>query len=395
MAVLSSIIIAVLIYSVYDRLQILEAFKDFASKPETPCKLIHGVRGAEDLIKWKDVIFATNLDSYPLWLWGKPTSNASLAEPGSIYVLSNLDSDNEVLEKASILNYPPNVVMHSHGIGLLHSQDLLFVVNHAYAKGGERVDIFQITKNANQKVELLYQSTVQFDTWMGTLNDIVPVSKDEFYVTNYLPVVDTKEGRPNDFSSKLLRILYSLSQPLFKFTHILYCKGTKGNSDDICKVVGPGAGMWNGITATPDGKTIFVNDLLAKTIYSFSRTASNDLQQVKTYKSEHVLDNIEYMDGKIWRGGLAKLTDSMKFDADYEHHPDYILPSFNQGKSPSGLLNPGHVSSLDLATGNFTTHVVHHGSLLSGFASGIRHKNKVIVGSYYDDGVLICKPDNL
>lgn len=47
MGALPIVVIAILLFFIYDRSQKLEVGKDFASNPETPCKLIHGVRGAE------------------------------------------------------------------------------------------------------------------------------------------------------------------------------------------------------------------------------------------------------------------------------------------------------------------------------------------------------------
>lgn len=35
--------------------------------------------------------------------------------------------------------------------------------------------------------------------------------------------------------------------------------------------------MWNGITATPDGKTVFVLDILERGIFAFQHTANGDL----------------------------------------------------------------------------------------------------------------------
>jgi hypothetical protein len=43
--------------------------------------------------------------------------------------------------------------------------------------GGERLDIFKIQKSQSDSIELVYQSTVLFNDWMGTINDVVPVSK--------------------------------------------------------------------------------------------------------------------------------------------------------------------------------------------------------------------------
>jgi hypothetical protein len=43
-----------------------------------------------------------------------------------------------------MVNFPAGVAFHPHGFGLFYDQDLLFVINHAYKDGGERVDVFHL-----------------------------------------------------------------------------------------------------------------------------------------------------------------------------------------------------------------------------------------------------------
>lgn len=42
--------------------------------------------------------------------------------------------------------FPEGIAFHPHGIGILEGQNRLLVVNHAYSEGGERVDVFDISK---------------------------------------------------------------------------------------------------------------------------------------------------------------------------------------------------------------------------------------------------------
>lgn len=48
------------------------------------------------------------------------------------------------LEQLKIENFPYDVAFHPHGIFLDRENQQLYVVNHAYAKGGERIDIFNV-----------------------------------------------------------------------------------------------------------------------------------------------------------------------------------------------------------------------------------------------------------
>jgi hypothetical protein len=42
--------------------------------------------------------------------------------------------------------------------------------------GGERVDLFDVSLSAANRVVLRYKSTVRFDELIGSINDVVPVS---------------------------------------------------------------------------------------------------------------------------------------------------------------------------------------------------------------------------
>lgn len=53
------------------------------------------------------------------------------------------------LEQVKIENFPYDVAFHPHGIFLDRENQQLYVVNHAYAKGGERIDIFNVDSSAD------------------------------------------------------------------------------------------------------------------------------------------------------------------------------------------------------------------------------------------------------
>jgi len=293
------------------------------------------------------------------------------------------------LKKAELISFPQGVALHPHGFGLLQSEQLLFVVNHAYAAGGERIDIFHISRSDNpDTIRLTYQSTMNFDECcMGVLNDIVPISKDEFYVTKYIPNKDPLPGRRLDTIHKISGFLYNSNPFGILKTVIYYCKGTSGSSDNQCKIVGPKGHMWNGITSSPDGSIIYVADVFRKIVAEFQRLQTNDLVLLREYTLPHYPDNIEYAEGKIWTGGMAKLIEGLAY------HDDFIQFHSTRpsgGKSPSGKLSHSHVSSLDLATQKVTIHLMHDGSMLGSLSAGIRFDNYVVAGSWLDNGILVC-----
>jgi len=356
------------------------------------CKAVRGAQGVEDLVVWKDNVLAGNLASTELWLWpGK--NDPSFTDPasvksGSIYHVRNLETD-PVLEKVKITGFPEGVALHAHGLGLF--EDYLFAINHAYTKGGERVEKFKISQEESSgKISLTYVSSVTFpEDHMGIINDIAAFSQDEFYVSTWLPWADSLRGRSLSPISKIINILYLINPFGVKWTWLIHCRGSSGKSESLCHETGPKAEMWNGMTT--DGKKIYAYSLTKNTVFAFDRTKDGELVNPKPISlAPHFGDNIEYnpKDGQLWTGGMATLFDCyILWVGDYEHSIG-VLPK--GGPSPSGAKCPIHSSSVDPKTGKVTNHVLHDGSLLGGASASVKVGNKIVIGTWIDDGVLVC-----
>ena len=98
------------------------------------------------------------------------------------------------LAKVPMHNWPAGTVFRPHGLGLLGEQRL-FVINHAYNRGGERVDVFDIEYDPSGAVALHWVNWVDIsDITIGRANDVVPVGPDEFYFTVWVPFSDPITG---------------------------------------------------------------------------------------------------------------------------------------------------------------------------------------------------------
>eukprot|EP01126_Amoeba_proteus_P004421 TRINITY_DN11478_c0_g1_i20.p1 TRINITY_DN11478_c0_g1~~TRINITY_DN11478_c0_g1_i20.p1 ORF type:complete len:227 (+),score=27.79 TRINITY_DN11478_c0_g1_i20:328-1008(+) len=179
------------------------------------CTPLRGPIGAEDLIRWGDYVLTSNLDFFPLCNWPSPTdptlSSADTTPQGTIWVVGGLTSFRPEIYPVTLIGFPKELAFHPHGLGIWKDGegDRLFVVNHAYSKGGEHIDVFDLNEN-DSTVVLRYVSHVGFNSCcMGTVNDVVPVSRNEFYVTQCLPESDTINGRRIDTWSKFKSLLYS------------------------------------------------------------------------------------------------------------------------------------------------------------------------------------------
>ena len=65
------------------------------------------------------------------------------------------------------------------------------MVNHAYAEGGERIEVFDIRVDSNDvpyRLDYKYSITSDFfnDKLMGVINSIVVVDKNKFYITKFM-----------------------------------------------------------------------------------------------------------------------------------------------------------------------------------------------------------------
>ena len=122
--------------------------------------------------------------------------------------------------------------------------------------------------------------------------------------------------------------------------------------------------MANGITISPDRKTVFVNDLLDMNIMAFARnTETGELTKSYDIHLPSMVDNIEYDDeaklGNILPGGMAVLTKTAAGDDD----TSWIM---------NGVLK-------------------HDETKLKGISAAARlGKSKFVMGSPFSEGILVC-----
>ena len=102
----------------------------------------------------------------------------------------------------------------------------------------------------------------------------------------------------------------------YRWTKVFHCKWDVKLSPQ-CKVASEERfSMANGVTISPDRKTVFVNDPLEMKITALSRNMANgELSKVYDIKLPTLVDNIEYDDeadeiilGTIIPGGMAVLS---------------------------------------------------------------------------------------
>ena len=155
----------------------------------------------------------------------------------------------------------------------------------------------------------------------------------------------------------------------YRWTNVFHCKW---GDDDFTKAVCNVATeerfkMANGITISPDRKTVFVNDPLDMNIMALARNTETG-QLTKSYDIHlpSMVDNIEYDDeaneivlGNILPGGMAVLTKIAAGDDDTSWVTNGVLK--------------------------------HDETKLKGISAAARlGKSKFVMGSPFSEGILVC-----
>ena len=246
-----------------------------------------------------------------------------------------------------------------HGISLWKAPDStrrLFAISHYAATdiGAARhtVEIFDIATDGT--LTHLPQITVT-DPVIHAPNDLVAIGPRAFYVSN-----------DHGFSGILRMAEDFLALPV---SDVVYFDGTRA------EVVISGLAYANGIRISADASTLYVAEVSARQIRSWRRGADGTFTADKTWPMRMAADNIELdAQGNLWTAG----------------HPNAL--AFLQHASDQTALSPSMVSRIDGETGTVTEVLYTDGEHLSGASVAAMHDGTLIVGSVFEDKLLLCRP---
>ncbi|XP_058037216.1 serum paraoxonase/arylesterase 2-like [Ahaetulla prasina] len=242
------------------------------------CELIPGIdNGAEDIeILPNGLAFISSGLKYP---------GLKVFEPhkGGQILLMNLKSESPRPVELKIEGGFDLDSFNPHGISIyMENSDsiYLFVVNHP--EGNSAVEIFKFFQDEKY---LLYLRTVT-NQLLSSVNDILAVGPEHFYATN-----------DRYFRSETVSIYLEVFWG-FSWTNVVYYSPKK------VKEVASGFYSANGINMSPDGKFIYVADILDHSIQVFQKMSNMNLTPVKALKFETILDNIsvDRKTGDLWLG---------------------------------------------------------------------------------------------
>lgn len=312
-------------------------------------KSIAGVLSSEDITIHPPtaMAFISSDDRRAHW------SKKGQSRQGAIYGF-NLDSANPQLVNLTE-DFPRQLNPHGIGWWMAPNGDLsLFVVNHR--EDGHFVEIFDYRDG-----KLAHRQSVSGGL-MHSPNDVLPVGPDAFYVTN-----------DHGNASELGRMAEEYLQ--LARSYVLYYDGKK------FRKVAEKLAYANGINTSSDGRTVYVAATVSQKIFVYDRDLnSGDLSPRDTIEAGTGVDNIEIdQRGNLWIGCHPKLLTFVKYSKD------------------PGALSPSQVIKVNIqASGQYDIKEIYlnNGRPLSGSSVAAVFKDRLLIGSVFDERFLLCRLQN-
>jgi len=246
---------------------------------------------------------------------------------------------------------------HPHGISLWHENDgrtFLFVISHRQKNPAHVVERFEWRNDS-----LIHLESISDPDRMTSPNDLVAVGERSFYVTNDHYYAQRGMGRTlEDYLQRAI-------------AYVSYFDGTSFTT------VAEGIAYPNGITLSPDHSKIIVAATTGRKVLIYDRDqTSGALTLSEEIPLNTGVDNIEVDDqGALWIGCHPQL---LKFAG---HAAD------ERKFSPSQVLKLTPNTS-----GHYTTEEIflNDGTSYSGSSVAAVYKNTMLIGSVFENSILVC-----
>ncbi|MEG9861919.1 MAG: SMP-30/gluconolactonase/LRE family protein [Parvularculales bacterium] len=335
--------VIVIVYGVWTFLSISGGFDDVQSSFGGQCRTIGGVVGAEDL----QINHSTGL-AYIAAL-NRRIIGTEDASRGMIY---RLDMRAHTPVPVDVTPDTP-ADFQPHGVSLIRTGDgftYLFVVNHPQA-GGHTIEVFEIVPSGINYVE-----TITYDA-LTTPNDLVAVGPRSFYATND---IDTGGSEIGQFVALLLAL------PLGSVSYFDGAQGTITADDHR---------FANGINISPDGRTVYVAEMLGRQIILYDRNIeAGILTRINVIPLPGLVDNMDVdEEGALW----------------VTLHPRF--PSLISHSRDEAALSPSQIVKIDPTTGKMEQIYLNSGEEISGASVGAAYDNKMLIGSIFEPKILLCR----
>jgi len=251
-------------------------FRSFRPHFAGTCRPVQGMPGAED------ITFHPNLGYAYVSSDDRRATMDKAPVQGGVFRFDP-EHGEPVLLSASF-----KAPFHPHGISLFvdaSGKQTLFVINHPRL-GEARIEKFELGPDG-----LLHHLRTDRDPLLISINDLVAVDAERFYVTN-------DHRHPFGPRQMLEDVLQALFGSHFSQGAVVYFDGKR------FRPVVHDTAYANGINRSPDGKTIYLAQVLAHTVSAFARDErSGALTLRKVVPLASGPDNIEVDErGELWVG---------------------------------------------------------------------------------------------
>jgi len=416
--------VLIISFVAYNFYYILDPWRQLNEVNSNKCRVKKGIIGAEDIVKVGKFLITAGDDR--IKLWEHPAYLFAKTIDGGLYLI---DPITENIKQLNLEGFPKDIAFHPHGIYAVNNT--IYVINHAYSKGGERVEVFgikqtndgdkagdkagvtsgdtenkaenpdtqtenkenkdNIIENSFETFEIVYKYSIKFDNiHSGRFNDLAVTesneNNDEFYITSYLAFPDPIKGKDtatNKFSKFKNFAVIGLQ---LSWSYVYYCKGLTPSGIANCTHIiseRSNSVMNNGIEYDAKKNILYVAMTFEKSVRVF-KIDEND-RSVLHYERDIYLKNnpdnilLDTDTNTLISGVTGKISDLMKFA---ENSVKNLATEGDKCWCGVERIN------LDI---NETEIIVMQNKLICGISSAIQVKNKVFIGSCADEGVLICE----
>jgi hypothetical protein len=293
-------------------------------------------------------------------------------------------SDTNKVEKVAIEQYPSNLIFHPDSLYI--SNNTLYVVNHSYRQG-ERVESFEIKTEGN-KVKLLFTKGFELgEKFNGMISDLVALGYGKFYFSIVKPSPDSAEGptvsRFTDFFKMITTVLG------IRRSYIMYCNGEleTENYSKCVEVSGSRSYMITGLAYDELHHILYSADSVGGRIKSFQRV-NETLTPIEdgTIELKMNPDKIQYDSNtnKLYIGGAKMVKDVIHFFTGVKY----------EDKKPNEMSFYSGAVEYDLTKRNMTQELFMANKTNGFITSAFKLDDRVIMGNYYDGGILSCQLKN-
>lgn len=383
--ILLTMIVLIISYGIFNILSVLELFKEYKLTNYDKCLRISGAVGIEDLFEYKNILIGGSDDR--LKLWELPAYGPDLTPNGSLVII---DPINYKLIKKPIKYFPNDIAFHPHGIYIYNN--LLYTNNHAYNKGGERIEVIEIIGDNINNIEFIYKKSLLLpNNLTGISNDIAVIGdNDELYLTSYLPISDPINGRKKrSFSIGIVEKLCIMFN--IRLTYIYHCRLNSNAGDMIqaeilsCQEIPETKSLMNNGIAFDYVDKLYVANPLEKRIrvYQINYDDMNHLKFVKDIDIGFGADNV-YFSNKTKELYLGVLGQNY-------HHLALIRDSLRHNELPKKHSYKFGALQIDTKDNDKIKILTMFSNQMLGVSSAIKLNDTVFISSWADDGIQLCK----